>query len=264
MPVAPAVIPAARRRQVPLAALLAVLAGGFVWGLVMFAAGRGSVPPPVPSHDEAAHLSYLNRVDQALAKRDAEGARQLLAQPTLAEDQTSLAALALRRTALAALDDHLRAEAAARTTAAWIARLERHLVRLATAPPPAAVVPAPTTGPAPTPPPVLPPGLTYIPDPTEPRQPLEAQRLDGEPFVPVARIADPTTAKRHYALHPTRGLLRSDDDGVTWRAGLGALAELKGPALRFSPGEHPVLLVLGVEVWSFADEDGVPGFFPNR
>jgi len=260
--VAPVVMPAARRRQVPVAALLVALVGGFIWGLVMFAAGRGSVPPPMVSHDEAAHLSYLTRVDQALVKRDADAARQLLAQPMLADDQASLAALVLRRAQLVTLDDSLRAEAAARTTAAWIAKLDRHLVRLAVTPPVAAVVPA--TGPATTPSVALPPGLTYISDPTEPKQVLDAQTLAGDAFVPVARIAHPKIVKRHYALHPTRGLLRSDDDGVTWRAGLGVLAELKGPVLRFSPGEHPVLLVLGAEVWSFADEDGVPGFFPAR
>lgn len=265
---APVTMPAPRRRQVSVVVLLAALAGGFIWGLAMFVAGRSSVPAPIPSHDEAAHIAYLTRVDQALIKRDVEGARLLLAGPSLADDQTSTTALAVRRAQLTTLDESLRAEAAARTTAAWVAKLDRHLIKLATGA--LLTLPMVTTTTSATPLPAavsapalaaIPHGLVYLPDPSESERELAPQTLDGKSFIPSARIAHPSIAKRHYALHPTRGLLRSDDDGMTWRASIGALAGIQGTKLSFSLGEHPVLLVMGQDVWMFADEDGAPGFF---
>jgi hypothetical protein len=89
---------------------------------------------------------------------------------------------------------------------------------------------------------------------------LPEQRLGDEPFVPLALITHPTLDGCAYALHPQRGLLRSDDGGRTWRVGLEPLTALRGSGLAFTTGERPLLLVLGTPGWVFADRDDA--FFP--
>ena len=56
-------------------------------------------------------------------------------------------------------------------------------------------------------------------------------------------------AQRWYLLHASRGLLRSDDGGRTWRAGAGRLGSLRGRDLAWSDG----LLIAGEELWAFTD-----------
>lgn len=90
-----------RRVRVSAVALLVVLAGAFVWGLGMFALGRGN-PDPTPVTVRDAAQEALNGIDLALAKRDWHGADTLIAAARLPAGASWEAALRLRREQLAA------------------------------------------------------------------------------------------------------------------------------------------------------------------
>ncbi|HEX3133152.1 MAG TPA: sialidase family protein, partial [Planctomycetota bacterium] len=89
---------------------------------------------------------------------------------------------------------------------------------------------------------------------------LPSEQLGDETFVPQARCDHPTIAGRSYALHPTRGLLRSNDGGKHWKPGLEPLTALRGSALSFVSGEQPLLVISGEKTWLFADTEDA--FFP--
>jgi hypothetical protein len=91
-------------------------------------------------------------------------------------------------------------------------------------------------------------------------QPLPEERLADKPFIPLARIDHPTISGRAYALHPQRGLLRSDDGGKQWRVGLEPLTVLTGVQLAFTQGDQPLLLIIGSPGWIFVDNEAA--FFP--
>ncbi len=117
--------PPRRRLTVPVVALLAALVGGFAWGVAMYAWGRHQAPPAAPPSGTPdpglAAFAALNRVDEALAAEDAPGARALLAKVRPPAGQLFVQALALRSTALAALEGRLTRATAQRTAAARLA-----------------------------------------------------------------------------------------------------------------------------------------------
>jgi hypothetical protein len=91
---------------------------------------------------------------------------------------------------------------------------------------------------------------------------LPEERLGDQAFVPTARAVHPHIPTRVYALHPERGLLRSDDAGKTWRVGLESLTTVRGNGLAFTGAEDPAVVILGVNaMWIFTDTD--PAFFPH-
>jgi hypothetical protein len=105
VPVTSSFKPPPRRFRVPVAVLLVVIVGGFLWGLAMFAAGRRTVASAEPpaAVAELAALSRLNRIDQALQARDADTARQLIDETQLPPGPVWGNALALRRKTLEVL-----------------------------------------------------------------------------------------------------------------------------------------------------------------
>ncbi len=93
--------PPSRRPRVSAVLLLVVLAGAFVWGLAMFALGRGN-PDPTPVTVRDAAQAVLNDIDAALMKRDWTGAETLIAAAQLPEGPSWDAALRQRKDRLAA------------------------------------------------------------------------------------------------------------------------------------------------------------------
>lgn len=232
-----------RRLLVPAWTLVAALFVALVMSTVMFALGRSAQRVLVAGGDPAAPLGALVRVDTALAAGDAALGRQLLEQIALPAGPAAEAAVALRRKAIAGIEAAAAVKVEQRSPAAVAKRLANRLHRLDQA----GLVLAPPSVPAPT-------------QPAQPPAPLEPITLAGEPAVPLARIVHPGDPQRAYALHPAKGLVLSSDGGATWRSGLPPLAALTGTALAFSSDPQPLLLVIGAEIWAFADDD--PDFFP--
>jgi hypothetical protein len=246
MTAAPLPVPAPLRRLlVPAWTLVVALAAALALGIAMFALGRAAHPPLAAGETSDPSLAALVRIDSALHS-DLALAKQLLDQAALPAGPAGEAAVALRRKQIAALEAALAANAELRSPAAVARRLAASLHRLDQSG--LAWVPAPAPAPNPAAAPAAAPAL-------------EPSVLDGEPFTPLARIAHPGDPQRVYALHPGKGLLRSSDGGATWRTGIGALAALSGTALAFSNDPEPLLLVIGGEIWAFADHD--PAFFPH-
>jgi hypothetical protein len=256
--------PAPQQLTVPAYALVVVLLAGMAWGIGLFLLGRQVGRQGVePAADQgASHLGWLNRVDQLLARGDLVEARELLATASLPHGPLGATALEMRRARMAAMEAERAAIAVAASPPAVLRRLRASLrpleiAGLAWSDPAIPDVAPPSDAPEPA----IAPRAPVVPPIAEvPRPALPAETLAGESFIPLARIAHPSIAQRAYALHPTRGLLRSDDGGTTWRPGLAPLTTLGGTALGFSGGEDPLLVVLGPTVWLFAD--GEPGFFP--
>lgn len=238
MTTAPPPVPLPTRRLlVPAWTLVVALIVALALSTAMFALGRAARSPVVAGDDPAAPLAALVRVDTAIAASDVALARQLLEHTVLPAGPAADAALALRRKVITGIEMTLAVNAELNSPAARAKHLAGCLHRLDQS------------------------GLawTWTPPPTA--APLESSTLGGEPFTPLARIVDPNQSSRVYALHPTKGLLRSGDSGATWRSGLPPLAALTGTALIFTNDPEPLLLVIGAEIWAFAPGD--PNFFPN-
>jgi hypothetical protein len=250
--------PASRRLTVPAAAVVVLVVVGAAWGVGMFLLGRQSAPPvEVVSADGLARIGWANRVDQALASGDLSSAASFIEQLTISDDSLSRAAVALRRTRLKSLQDEQAARLAAASPEAIRRRLSSNLRSL--------VIPgltwndpalAPIIAPLPNDPAVVVPVIT----PTKPA--LSEEHLGDQVFVPTARAVHPSISTRVYALHPERGLLRSDDAGKTWRVGLEPLTMVRGNGLAFTATDDPAVVILGVSaMWIFTDTE--PAFFPH-
>jgi hypothetical protein len=248
--------PAPRGVTVPAVAVVVLVLTGAIWGVGLFLLGRQTAPPvEVLDANSAAQLASLNRIDQAIVRGDPADVLKQLQTLTLPEGPIGQTALELRRARVTALAVERAAKEAAASPAAVLQRLRANLwsaVELAPIVPPtppvavvekttpAAVIPAPA-------PVIVPP-------------PLPEEKLGDQSFVPLARVDHPTITGRAYAIHPARGLLRSDDGGKHWRVGLEPLTALTGSRLAFTQGEHPLLLIIGTPGWIFADNEDA--FFP--
>ncbi len=250
--------PVSRRLTVPAAAVVVLVVVGAAWGVGMFLLGRRSAPPvEVVSADGLARIGWANRVDQALASGDLSSAASFLEQLTISDDSLSRTAVALRRTRLKTLQDEHAARLAAAAPEAIRRRLSSNLHSLVI-PGLAWNDPALVTAVAPEPsdPAVAVPVVT----PVKPALPEE--KLGDQTFIPVARAVHPHISTRVYALHPERGLLRSDDAGKTWRVGLEPLTTVRGNGLAFTGGDDPAVVILGLNaMWVFTDAE--PAFFPQ-
>jgi hypothetical protein len=92
-------------------------------------------------------------------------------------------------------------------------------------------------------------------------QPGDAPINVGEErVVPDAIISHPLIAGRMYATAKPFGLLRSDDGGKQWRAGLAPLHAVGGTTLWFTLGDKPLLGIIGQTTWLFHDSEDA--FFP--
>lgn len=273
--------PAPRGITVPAGAVVVLVVTGAIWGVGLFLLGRQTAPPvEVMDRDGAAHLASLNRIDQAIVRGDQSEILAQIGAATLPDDPIGRTALELRRarvTELAVQQKAREAEEAAKRAAASpeavMQRLQGNLWQLfggaervgKMAFPPIKTIDVPLVEttiaedeaparPAAQPKPVVP------QDPPKPA--LAELTLAGERFVPDAQITHPTIAQRTYALHPSRGLLRSDDGGATWRAGLQPLQELDGFQLWFTSGDNPLLVIhkRNGTYWLFNDSEDA--FFP--
>ena len=254
--------PLPRGLTVPAGAVIVLLVTGAIWGVGLFLLGRHTAPPiEVLDRDGAAHLASLNRIDQALVRGDQREIVALFSAANLPDDPLGRTALELRRARVTELAVQQKAreaeEAAKREAAAPAAVLKRLQANLwdfyggtqrvgKEAFPPIVAVDVPleektTTKVAPPVPPAADPKPVIRQDPPAPA--LAESTLAGQRFVPVALISHPTIAQRAYALHPSQGLLRSDDGGATWRVGLQPLQELNGFQLWFTSGDHPLLVI---------------------
>jgi len=248
--------PAPRGITVPAGAVVVLVLTGAIWGVGLFLLGRQTAPAvEVPDHAGASHLASLNRIDQALVRGDQKEIVMQMAGAVLPDDPLGHTALELRRARLTAIAVEQAAKAEAASPAAVLKRLRANLWASAELAP--VIVPAPPLIEATEPASALP-VLTpvVVPTPT----PLLEQTFGDQPFIPLAHVAHPTITGRAYALHPTRGLLRSDDGGKQWRAGLEPLTAVTGTRLAFTQGDQPVLLIIGTPGWIFAD--GEATFFP--
>ena len=251
-------VPTSRRLTVPAVAVVVLVVVGAAWGVGMFLLGRQSAPPvEVVSADGLARIGWANRVDHALASDDFLGASSMLEQLNIADDSLSRTAVALRRTRLKTIQDEHAARLAAAAPEAIRRRLSSNLRSLAILGlawnDPAL---APAVAPMPSDPAVAVPVLT----PVKPALPEE--KLGDQIFIPIARAVHPHISTRVYALHPERGLLRSDDAGKTWRIGREPLTTVRGNGLAFTGGQDPAVVILGLNaMWVFTDAD--PAFFPH-
>lgn len=274
--------PAPRGLTVPAGAVVVLVLTGAIWGVGLFLLGRQTAPP-VEVLDRAgmSYLASLNRIDQALVKGDEVEITGQIATAVLPDDPLGRTALELRRarvTELAVARKAREAEEAAKRAAALpeavLKRLQGNIWRLSGGPerigkmafPPITKVDEPNvektvseseqqpSTPAPQPPPVVP------QDPPKPA--LAESTLAGERFIPVAQITHPTIAQRAYALHQTKGVLRSDDGGITWRVGLQPLQELLGYQVSFTSGDHPLLVVHDRKGGSWLFNDAEAAYFP--
>ena len=250
--------PASRRLTVPAAAVVVLVVVGAAWGVGMFLLGRQSAPPvEVISADALARIGWANRVDQALASGDLSSAALLLEQLSISDDSLSRTAVALRRTRLKNLQDEHAARLAEASPEAVRRRLSSNLRSLAipglTWNDPALV---PVVAPLPNGPAAAVSAITPI------KPALPEERLGDQAFVPTARAVHPHISTRVYALHPERGLLRSDDAGKTWRVGLEPLIAVRGNGLAFTATDDPAVVILGLNaIWVFTDAE--PAFFPH-
>jgi hypothetical protein len=250
--------PASRRLTVPAAAAVVLVVVGAAWGVGMFLLGRRSASPvEVVSADGLARIGWANRVDHALASDDLSGAASMLEQLNIADDSLSRTAVALRRARLKTLQDEHAAQLAAASPEAIRRRLASNLRSMVipglTWNDPALV---PIIAPLPNDPTAAVPVITPV------KSALPEERLGDQVFVPTARAVHPHISTRIYALHPERGLLRSDDAGKTWRLGLEPLTTVRGNGLAFTGGEDPAVVILGFNtMWVFTDAD--PAFFPH-
>ena len=260
--------PLPRGLTVPAGAVVVLVLLGAGWGVGMFLLGRQSAPAPEPTGSSATgHLGWLNRLDQTIAQGDLDDALAQLATPQVPDGPLGQTAVELRRVRVAALAAERAAAQEAASPAAVLRRLHASLwsldpSRLATILPPHPELPPPAGPPTP---PAVEAGATAHPaapagEPRPAPAPLAEEKLDGQPFIPLARISHPSLPKRAYAIHPTRGLVRSDDGGVTWRSGLEPLTRVTGARLVFSQGGSPLLIVVGEPLWVFAD--GPDAYFP--
>jgi hypothetical protein len=275
--------PVPRGLTVPAGAVIVLVLTGAVWGVGLFLLGRQTAPVvEVLDRGGAAHLASLNRIDQALVRGDQHEIMTQMASAVLPDDPLGNTALELRRarlTELAVQQQAREAEAAAKRAAASpeavLKRLQMNLwqvfdesrlgesshkplIREIAVPSEEKTVEAGTA-----PAPVNPSAPAVSPDASTPPKPLPELVLNGVPFIPDARISHPTIAKRTYALHPQRGLLRSEDGGMTWRLGLEPLQQMRGILLAFTTGEQPLLRVEGGKrssAWLFNDAEDA--FFP--
>lgn len=280
--------PVPRGITVPAGAVIVLVLTGAMWGVGLFLLGRHTASPiEVLDRGAAAHLASLNRIDQALVRGNQNEIMTQMASATLPDDPIGHTALELRRarlTELAVQQKAREAEAAAKREAASpeavLKRLQANLwqgfdlsrlgesshepiIRQVDVPIEEKTVDAGsepvTTPPAPVRPPVPPVSL----EASTPSKPLPELLLNGVSFIPDARINHPTIAKRAYLLHPQRGLLRSDDGGMTWRLGMEPLQKMRGILLAFTTGEKPLLRIEGgkrTASWLFNDSEDA--FFP--
>jgi hypothetical protein len=257
-----------------------ILLVGLAWGVIMFVVGRRSVELPKIDSDIAAAqaIGALVRIDQAIAQEDFSSARSDLKQLPIASQRLREAVTDQR---LAVMDEKEAARAAAeaaaalaKTPAAIAARLQAHLWHVAipdlawhdpataveppVAPPEAQpTVKEPANVPEQSNPP---PGaaeqadLPKVPATSVPVV-LAAEKLGERTFIPSARVVHPTDKQRVYVLHPSRGLLRSDDGGSSWRLGVAQLEKLTGTHLAFTAGKEPLLVIIGPDLWFFCDRD---------
>lgn len=248
--------PAPRGITVPAGAVIILVLTGAIWGVGLFLLGRQTAPPvEVLDRAGATHLASLNRIDQALVRGEEAEILAMMANATLPNDPLGQTALELRRARLTEVVMQRKAReaeaAAKREAASPTAVLRRLRASLSTSmhlvPPALPAVPAVEPATAPVTPPV-------------PAPALAEERLGDQPFIPVARITHPTITDRVYALHPQRGLLRSDDGGKQWRVGLEPLTNVTGVRLAFTEGEQPLLLIIGTPGWIFNDSEAA--FFP--
>ncbi len=263
-----------RGLTVPAAVVVVLVVLAAAWGTGMFLVGRQSVPQPATVDHAAGHLGWLNRLDHSIAQGDLSGAVAQMRTPLLPDGPLGETALALRRLRLEALAAERAAASEAASPTAVLRRLRAHLWSLdphvvdrltppaptvatvdSATPRPALVSAPPSPTPSPT---TLPP--TALPTAPPPTPPLAEEKLDGQSFIPVARLVHPAVANRAYAIHPVRGLLRSDDGGTHWRSGLEPLTQLTGNRLVFSQGERPLLIIVAERLWLFADD--ADEFFP--
>lgn len=265
--------PAPRGLTVPVGAVVVLVLTGAIWGVGLFLLGRQTAPPvEVLDRAGASHLASLNRIDQALVKGDEAEVTVQIANAVLPDDPLGRTALELRRARVTELAVQRRAreaeEAAKRAAAApeaVLKRLHGNLWRLSGGPervgrqafpPIRTAVDAPTVEKAASE--LEPPVKAVAKDPPA----LAEQVLAGERFVPDAQITHPTIARRAYALHPARGLLRSDDGGTTWRLGLPPLQELTGAQVSFTSGERPLLVLIDRQGACWLFDDAEDAFFP--
>jgi len=252
--------PAPRGITVPAVAVVVLVLTGAIWGVGLFLLGRQTAPPvEVLDSNGAAQLAALNRIDQAIVRGDTADALGQLRTVILPEGPIGQTALALRQARLTALAAERAAQAEAASPAAVLRRLRTRLWSSVELAPPAVAVPPSAEQNPPDPAVVVPaPAPAAVPTPFS--SPLAEEKLGDQPFVPLARILHPTVTGRAYALHPTRGLLRSDDGGKQWRVGLEPLRTLTGTRLAFTQGDAPLLLIIGTPGWIFADDEAA--FYP--
>jgi hypothetical protein len=272
--------PAPRGLSVPAGAVVVLVLTGAIWGVGLFLLGRQTAPPvEVLDRAGASHLASLNRIDQALVKGDETEVTVQIANAVLPDDPLGRTALELRRarvTELAVARKAREAEEAAKRAAAApeavLKRLQGNLWRLfgggdrigkmAFQPLVAVDVPIVEKPASEVEPPESAPRPSQAPPQDPPKPALAELTLAGERFVPDAQIMHPTIARRSYALHPAKGLLRSDDGGTTWRVGLQPLQELLGYQVSFTSGERPLLIVLDRKGATWLFNDAEDAFFP--
>ena len=249
-----------RRLTVPAVVLVVVVVLSFVWGLAMFLVGQRSVEITVTNPNDAAVLavSGLLRVDQVIAQGDFVTAREELARLQIPGTRLSQTLVALRTDYMQKIEAERAAVSAAeqiaKTPAAIAARLAAHLWQIN------------VPGLAWQDPLLLPPTSATSAVTAEKTVilVLPSERFGAEVFIPLARITHPHVAQRVYVLHPTKGLLRSDDAGVTWRTGVAALQNLSGTKLAFTSGDDPGLVIIGETMWLFADRDAAYFMVPTE
>jgi hypothetical protein len=254
--------PQPRGITVPAVAVVVLVVTGAIWGVGLFLLGRQTAPP-VEVLDRAgeAHVSALNRIDQMIAQGKLDDATAMLHSAVVPDGPIGKLALDLRQIRIVATAADLvrkEAEEAAKREAASppavLRRLQAHLWQIdskamneLTGVPTTKDEPAATTPAAP------------VESPT-PSVALTPLKLGDETVVPIARLVHPTITTRVYALHPQKGVLRSDDSGVTWRVGLAPLQKITGTSLMFSHGEDPLIVIRGATCTLFADTEAA--FFP--
>ena len=249
-----------RRLTVPAVVLVVVVVLSFVWGLVMFLVGQRSVEIAVANPNDAAVLavSGLLRVDQGIAQNDFGSAREELTRLQIPGTRLRETIVTLRTDYMQKIEAERAAVVAAvqaeKTPGAIAARLAAHLWQIN------------VPGLAWQDPLLLPPTSATSPVPSEQTvvPVLSSERFGAEIFIPLARIVHPHVAQRVYVLHPTKGLLRSDDAGLNWRTGVAALQRLTGTKLAFTSGEDPALVIIGETIWLFADREAAYFMLPTE
>jgi hypothetical protein len=283
---APVPLAAPSRSTVPTAVVIIILALGLLWGVGLFLFGRASAAPSgKPDHETTLiALSGLLRVDQAIARDELTEARHALQQLQLPGEQLGIALTQLRSAAITEREkiaseraqmtserqqfvterqqavaerERLLAEQAAeraaikaekdateknyRSLPAVAARLATRLSVMERAPFQQAISAAFSSenksG-----------NNSDVPTPT-------VIHWQNKAYSCQVQITHPHHQQRVYAVVENVGLLRSDDAGKTWKRGIDALRNVAAQQAFFTHDREPLLMLIGEQVWFFADQD---------